>query len=105
MNMSYLRERTRKEKTYKLSSSLHSRKLISFLSLLLILLALPVTIFLVNHQQIFTGHASGTDSARAEAESASLSGPVTTGYDTNASGTSTTANYIQFNGSSERLST
>src|SRR5206468_1327920 len=56
----------------------------------------PVTIFFVNYQQIFTGHASSTDSAQAEAESASLSGPVTTGYDANASGTSTTANYIQF---------
>src|SRR6266699_3161271 len=95
MDLPYPRKQTRKEKTNHLSS-LQTRKLVSFLSLLLILLALPVTIFLVNHQQIFTGHASGTDSARAEAESASLSGPVTTGYDANASGTSTTANYIQF---------
>src|SRR5947209_8767281 len=96
MDMPYLKEQTRKEKTKHLSSSLQSRKLVSFLSLLLILLALPVTIFLVNHQQIFTGYASSTDSARSEAESASLSGPVTTGYDANASGTSTSANYIQF---------
>src|SRR6266581_7609294 len=95
MDMPYPRKQTRKEKTNHLSS-LQTRKLVSFLSLLLILLTLPVTIFLVNHQQIFTGHASSTDSARAEAESASLSGPVTTGYDANASGTSTTANYIQF---------
>src|SRR6266571_1871361 len=103
MDMPYPRKQTRKEKTNHLSS-LQTRKLVSFLSLLLILLTLPVTIFLVNHQQIFTGHASSTDSARAEAESASLSGPVTTGYDANASGTSTTANYIQFHASSARLS-
>src|SRR6266699_5220741 len=103
MDLPYPRKQTRKEKTNHLSS-LQTRKLVSFLSLLLILLTLPVTIFLVNHQQIFTGHASSTDSARAEAESASLSGPVTTGYDANASGTSTTANYIQFHASSARLS-
>src|SRR6266568_1550658 len=96
MNMPYLREQTSKEKTRDLASSFPSRKLVSFLSLLLILLALPVTIFLVNHQQIFTGLALSTDSARVEAESASLSGPVTTGYEQNASGTGTTANYIQF---------
>jgi phosphatidylinositol-3-phosphatase len=96
MNMPNLRGQTRKEKKNHLSSSLQAKKMISFLSLLLILFALPVTIFLVNHQQIFTTHASSTDSLQAEAESASLSGPVTTGYDANASGTSTTANYIQF---------
>src|SRR5712691_7369295 len=96
MNMPYLREQTRKEKKNDLSSSLQAKKMVSFLSLLLILFALPVTIFLVNHQQIFTTHASSTDSLQAEAESASLSGPMTTGYDANASGTSTTANYIQF---------
>src|SRR5947209_13601678 len=104
MDMPYRREQTRKEKTNGVSSSFQSRKLVSFLSLLLILLTLPAAIFLVNHQQIFTGHASSTDSVRAEAESARLSGPVTTGSDANASGTSTTANYIQFNPSSARLS-
>src|SRR5438874_3903629 len=96
MHMPYLREQTGKEKKNDLSSSLQSRKLVSFLSLLLILLVLPVTILFGNYQPIFTGHASSTDSAQAEAENASLSGPVTTGYDANASGTSTTANYIHF---------
>lgn len=95
IDMPYPRKQARKEKTNHLSSLL-SRKLVFFLSLLLILLTLPVTIFLVNYQQIFTGHASSTDSVRAEAESASLSGPVTTGYGANASGTSTSANYLQF---------
>ncbi len=56
MDMPYPRKQTRKEKTNHLSS-LQTRKLVSFLSLLLILLTLPVTIFLVNHQQIFTGRA------------------------------------------------
>src|SRR5712692_7759694 len=50
MNMPYLREKTRKEKMNDISSSLRSRKLVSFLFLVLILLAFPTALFLVNHQ-------------------------------------------------------
>ena len=70
--------------------------MVSFLSLLLVLLALPVATFLVRQGLEHGLNAAGYDSGRVEAESASLSGSVTTGYDANASGTSTTANYIQF---------
>ncbi len=94
MDRPYLREQTRKEKINNLSS-LPSRRLVSFLFLLLILLALAVATFLVGQAPKLRLYAAN-DSGRVEAESASLSGPVTTGYDANASGPSTTANYIQF---------
>ncbi len=94
--MQHVRKQTRKEKTNDLSSFFQSRTMVSFLSLLLVLLALPVATFLVRQGLEHRLDAAGYDSGRVEAESASPSGSVTTGYDANASGTSTTANYIQF---------
>src|SRR5437764_987280 len=96
LDMQHLRKQTRKEKTYDLSSFFRSRRMVSFLSLLLVLLARPVATFLVRQGLEHGLNAAGYDSGRVEAESASLSGSVTTGYDANASGSSTTANYIQF---------
>src|SRR6266487_351898 len=96
LDMQHVRKQTRKEKTNDLSSFFQSRTMVSFLSLLLVLLALPVATFLVRQGLEHRLDAAGYDSGRVEAESASLSGSVTTGYDANASGTSTTANYIQF---------
>jgi len=94
--MQRLRKQTRKEKTYGLSSFFQSRTMVFFLSLLLIFLSLPVATFLFRQGPEHRLDAAGYDSGRVEAESANLSGSVTTGYDANASGTSTTANYIQF---------
>ncbi len=74
--MPHRRGQTRKEKTNGVSSSFQSRKLVSFLALLLILLALPAAIFLVKQGLALRLSA----------------------------GTSTTANYIQLHPSSARLS-
>jgi hypothetical protein len=61
MNIPSLREQqTRKEQRPDRSSSFTSRKGGSFLCFLLLLLALPVPMFLVNHQQILPMHASST---------------------------------------------
>jgi hypothetical protein len=49
-----------------------------------------------NHSNNRPSSALSSDSARLEAENGSLTGPVTTGYNPSASGTSTTANYVQF---------
>src|SRR5204863_124369 len=95
LDMQHLRKQTRKEKTYDLSSFFRSRRMVSFLSLLLVLLALPVATFLVRQGLEHGLNAAGYDSGRVEAESASLSGSGTAGYDANPSGSSTTANYIQ----------
>src|SRR6266516_211405 len=96
LDMQHVRKQTRKEKTNDLSSFFQSRTMVSFLSLLLVLLALPVATFLVRQGLEHRLDAAGYDSGQMEAESASPSGSVTTGYDANASETSTTANYIQF---------
>src|SRR6266568_3664023 len=76
VEMPHRRGQTRKEKTNGVSSSFQSRKLVSFLALLLILLALPAAIFLVKQGLALRLSA----------------------------GTSTTANYIQLHPSSARLS-
>jgi hypothetical protein len=58
MNMPSPREQhTRKEQRPDRSASFHSRKGASFLCFLLLLLALPVTMFLVNHQPILPMYA------------------------------------------------
>src|SRR5438552_191173 len=56
--MPYLREKTRKETTNNLSSSLLARKLISFFSLVVIGFALPGSLFLVNLAAQFQPHAA-----------------------------------------------
>jgi hypothetical protein len=51
MDMHCPKEKTRKEKTNDISSSFRAKKLVSFFSLVVILLAFPVSLFLVNLQR------------------------------------------------------
>jgi chitinase len=68
---------------------------ILFVFMIIFIWSLISIVIFVQQRQLVNGFASTTDSARFEAETASLSGPVTTGTDINASG----GKYILLNSS------